>query len=128
MSVEDEHEVLRINAVFYDAFEHRDLDRMSDVWRHDDSITCVHPGWPALHGWAAVSASWVGLFTGPQRLQFIVTNEQAHVSGDTAWVTCDENLLDSGTTQAVAATNVFVRDAGYWKLIVHHASAVLAPG
>lgn len=121
----EEGEVLRANAAFYAAFEQRDLDAMSDIWEHSDRVTCVHPGWAILSGWAAVSASWYALFDGPQRLQFIVTGERVEVVGDLAWVTCNENLLDTGATQAVAATNVFGRMGDRWKLLVHHGSPVV---
>lgn len=117
--------VLRANAAFYEAFEQRDLDAMSDIWEHSDRVTCVHPGWAILKGWASVSASWFALFDGPQRLQFIVTDEQVEVVGDLAWVTCNENLLDTGATQAVAATNVFARVGDGWSLVVHHGSPVV---
>ena len=113
------------NSAFYAAFEARDLDAMSDVWEHTDRVTCVHPGWPILGGWASVAASWYALFDGPQRLQFIVTDEQVHVEGTTAWVTCNENLIDAGGTQAVAATNVFVSTGAGWRLVHHHGSPVV---
>ena len=116
--------VLAANAAFYEAFERRDLDAMSDIWEHTDRVACVHPGWSILHGWAAVAASWFALFDGPQRLQFIVTDERVEVVGDLAWVTCNENLLDTGATQAVAATNVFVRHDRGWRLLHHHGSPV----
>lgn len=113
------------NASFYDAFERRDLDAMSDVWEHSDRVACVHPGWAILTGWGSVSASWFALFDGPQRLQFIVTDERVAVVGDVAWVTCNENLIDGGTTQAVAATNVFARVDDGWRLVHHHGSPVI---
>lgn len=123
-STDDTAEVLAANRTFYEAFENRDLDAMSDVWDHADHVTCVHPGWSILTGWGAVAASWFAIFGGPQQLQFIVTDERAVVVGDTAWVTCNENLLDGAGTQSVAATNVFVRTAAGWKLVHHHGSPV----
>lgn len=117
--------VLASNAAFYEAFESRDLDTMSDIWEHSDRVGCVHPGWAILTGWASVSASWFALFDGPQRLQFIVTDERVEVAGDVAWVTCNENLLDTGATQAVAATNVFARADTGWQLVHHHGSPVV---
>lgn len=121
----DEAAALAANAAFYEAFESRDLDAMSDIWEHSDRAGCVHPGWAILTGWASVSASWFALFDGPQRLQFIVTDERVEVAGDLAWVTCNENLLDTGATQAVAATNVFVRAGDGWQLVHHHGSPVV---
>ena len=89
----DRGAVLAANQAFYDAFEARDLDAMSDLWAHDDRVICVHPGWTELRGWASVASSWAALFGGPQRLQFIVTDEHVVLAGDVAWVSCDENLL-----------------------------------
>jgi len=88
--------VLAANRAFYDAFEASDLDAMSDLWLHDDTIFCTHPGWRTLHGWGAIAASWVALFRNGQNLQFIVTAEHVVVAGDAAWVTCDENILGGG--------------------------------
>ncbi|WP_436795352.1 nuclear transport factor 2 family protein [Actinospongicola halichondriae] len=125
MSDTDAVDVHDANAAFYDAFERRDLDAMSDVWEHSDRVACVHPGWAILRGWGSVSASWFALFDGPQRLQFIVTDEHVTVVGDLAWVTCNENLIDGGNAQAVAATNVFARADGQWRLVHHHGSPVI---
>lgn len=109
---------------FYEAFESRDLDVMSDCWEHSERVVCTHPGWRTLHGWGAVAGSWFALFGGPQVLQFILTNEVVHVAGDTAWVTVDENLLTEDGQGTVAALNVFQRRDGCWRLVAHHGSPV----
>lgn len=120
--------MLAANAAFYEAFESRDLDRMSDLWEHSDRVACTHPGWATLRGWGAVAGSWFALFGGPQRLQFILTNESVEVAGDLAWVSVDENLLDGDSVGGtLAALNVFARaDDGGWRVVVHHASPVAA--
>ena len=122
MTVDDE--VLAANAAFYDAFERRSLDGMRDVWDHGDDVVCVHPGWPVLRGWPVVEESWRRIFDGPGRIQFIVTNEASRTTGDVAWVTLDENLVDRASTGTIAATNIFVRRADGWKLVLHHGSPV----
>jgi ketosteroid isomerase-like protein len=86
----------------------------------------VHPGWPILRTWPHVEESWRRIFAGPGRNQFILTNEAVAVHGDTAWVTLDENLVDSGGTGTVAATNLFVLRDGRWLLVAHHGSPVIA--
>jgi len=119
--------VLAANTAFYAAFEARDLDAMSQVWEHSDRVLCTHPGWATLQGWGRVAASFFALFQNAQRLQFILTNETAEVVGDTAWVACDENILDTGNATTVAALNLFTREPdGEWTMVVHHASAVSA--
>jgi len=78
---------------------------MSALWEHSDRVICTHPGWASLRGWPKVSASFFALFQNPEHLQFILTNERAHVLGDVAWVTIDENILDvDGATTVAAST------------------------
>ena len=90
----DADEVMAANQAFYDAHEQRDLAAMTAVWDNSERAVCVHPGWPILRGWPAVEESWRGIFGGPGRNQFIVTNDAVAVEGDLAWVTLDENLVD----------------------------------
>lgn len=112
------------NGAFYEAFERRDLDAMSEVWEHSDRVVCVHPGWPALHGWGRVAASWLSMFQGPEQLQFILTEERAEVEGDVGWVSVEENILGGSAGATVAAVNLFVRRDGAWKLVAHHGAGV----
>jgi ketosteroid isomerase-like protein len=120
----DEAAVRAANRRFYEAFEARDLDLMSDCWEHTDRVVCTHPGWRTLRGWGAVAGSWFALFGGPSPLQFILTEEVVTVVGDAAWVTVDENLIGPDGGGTVAAVNLFVRHADRWQLVGHHGSAV----
>jgi hypothetical protein len=98
---------------------------MSKVWEHSDRVVCTHPGWATLRGWGRVAASFFALFQNAQRLQFILTDESAQVTGDVGWVAVDENILDTASATTVAALNLFVRaDHGQWTMVAHHASAV----
>ncbi|MBI2708974.1 MAG: nuclear transport factor 2 family protein [Actinobacteria bacterium] len=118
--------VLAANRRFYEAFEARDLDAMSDVWAHDEDVACTHPGWVTLHGWAAVASSWFALFQQGAPMQFILTDERARIVGDMAWVTVDENLIGTGESATVAALNLFRRTSRAWLLVAHHGSPVQA--
>jgi len=124
--VTDIDHVNAANDAFYVAHEARDLDAMTVVWEHTDRTVCVHPGWPILRGWEQVEDSWRRIFDGVGRNQFIITNQSTIVLGDTAWITLEENLVDRAETHALAATNVFVRADGGWKLVAHHGSSILA--
>ena len=119
-------EILAANQAFYDAHEQRDIEAMRAVWEHSERVVCIHPGWPILRTWTQVEDSWRRILAGPGRNQFILTNEAVAVDGDIAWVTLDENLVDSGGTGTVAATNMYARSAGRWLLVVHHGSPVIA--
>ena len=125
---EDLASLLAANQAFYTAFETRDLDAMSAVWERSGRATCTHPGWATLRGWPHVQASFFALFGGSSSLQFVLTETQAHVHGDTGWVTVDEDLLGDQHGATVAALNLFTRDPhGRWRIVAHHGSPVNGP-
>ncbi|MFN8016867.1 MAG: nuclear transport factor 2 family protein [Acidimicrobiales bacterium] len=121
---DDLADLLEANEAFYRAFEAGDLDAMSEVWAHEDHVVCIHPGWAALRGWAAVSASWFALFQGGASMQFILTNLHGEVRGDVGWVTVDENLISGAQSGTVAALNLFERIGGRWAMVAHQGSGV----
>ncbi len=123
-------EVEAANAALYAAFETADVDAMQDVWDDVDpgALVCVHPGWPMLRGRSAVLRSWSAVMAGTEYIQFFLTDVHVTVLGDSAVVTCTENVLtsaDVGENASVVATNVFVRRPDGWRLQVHHGSPVL---
>jgi hypothetical protein len=118
-------EVLAVNQAFYDAHESRDLAAMVSAWEHSDRVVCIHPGWPMLRTWPHVEDSWRRILAGPGRNQFILTNEAVTIQGPLAVVTLDENLVDSGGTGTVAATNIYAHSGDRWLLVLHHGSPVM---
>ena len=128
------------NRAFYAAFEARDMEAMSAVWERTERVSVTHPGWPTLRGWDAVAASWDAIFGNTPYIQFFLTDERIEVVGDLAWVTVTENILQAAAgvepeddspklaDAQVAATNVFVRDDGGWRMTVHHGSPVVLRG
>ena len=101
-------------------------------------ISCVHPGWPVLSGRGEVLRSYALIMANTEYIQFFLTDVHVSVTGDTALVTCTENILSGGPAprtagelgplvgQLVVATNVFRRTSDGWKLWSHHGSPVLA--
>jgi ketosteroid isomerase-like protein len=124
--MDDSEVVLAANRRYYDAFEGRDLDSMSDLWERSDRVVCTHPGWATLEGWGAVAASFFALFQNGQQIQFVLTREKVNVSGTTAWVTVDENLLGDQGGVTVATINIFEFDpmSDRWRMVCHHGSVV----
>jgi hypothetical protein len=118
--------VLTANRRFYEAFEARSIDAMSDLWERSDRSTCTHPGWATLRGWGPIAASFFALFQGTQQMQFVLTQERAEVVGDMGWVSVDENLLGEQSGATIAAINIFVRSgsSGAWRMVCHHGSVV----
>ena len=128
----DTAEVVEANARFYRAFETLDIAEMDRVWAHGEHVKCVHPGWPLLSGWDAVRESWAAVFENTAEMRFTLSNVQAMVGGDLAWVSCTENILsDVGgrvSVTAILTTNLFERDGADWRMVHHHASHVMSGG
>ncbi len=127
----DALDVEAANAAFYLSFEQADVDAMAAVWDDEqpDALSCTHPGWAPLHGRSRVLRSWSAVMAGTGSIQFVLTDVRVFVEGDTAVVTCTENVLTgsiaSGGAGAAVATNVFRRREDGWKLQVHHAGPLL---
>ena len=138
-SSNDVDSAVAVNNELYEAFEAGDLDRMEALWIDGDladAATCVHPGWAPLRGRSAILRSWAVIMANTSYIQFFLTDVDVHVSGDMAIVTCTENILTPGPSDAGAvfggsravSTNVFRRTSSGWRMWVHHASPVMAPG
>ncbi|WP_320776505.1 nuclear transport factor 2 family protein [Streptomyces sp. CRN 30] len=149
----DVEQVELANRAFYEAVERGDFETLSALWLvpadvgvdeqyHDPAetgvISCVHPGWPVLTGRGEVLRSYALIMANTDYIQFFLTDVHVSVTGDTALVTCTENILSGGPPpedgdepgplvgQLVVATNVFRRTHDGWKLWSHHGSPVLA--
>ena len=125
---EDEILVQEINSEFYHAFENLSIERMERLWKHEDNIVCIHPGWDLFTGWLAIRESWITIFTNTEMIKFIITNTKVRFLGNIAVVVCLENIetLVYGEILrlGVIATNVFEQIDNQWLLIHHHGSSV----
>ena len=125
-------EVNKVNAEFYHAFESLSIEIMDKLWKHDENVVCIHPGWDLFTGWLAIRESWVTIFSNTEMIRFIITNTKVRIFGNdnrTAVVVCLENIETSANGQVikigVIATNVFERnELNKWLLIHHHGSSV----
>ena len=113
---------------FYEALERCDLDGMMAVWAEDEDIVCVHPGGPRLTGQDQVRESWAQIFSGGPRAHVHITNQVAISGMMLAVHSVHENFALEGQARRdtpplpVVATNVYLRTAAGWRMIVHHAS------
>lgn len=116
-----------VEAAFYEALERGDLDAMMAVWSEDEEIVCVQPGGMRLVGYALVRESWRRIFAGGARLKVqLLALATVHAPFYAVHSVIEQITVVSEKHLAapVAATNVFVRGAQGWRMIVHHASAV----
>jgi len=113
-------------AQFYEALQSADLERLMEVWADEEEISCVHPGGPRVVGLGAIRAAFETVFAQgaiavhPERVR------RLH-SGDTAIHQVLERVQvagEQGQQQSawVIATNVYLKTAMGWRMVVHHAS------
>lgn len=123
-------EILKSNGKFYHAFEVLSIEMMDNLWKHDESIICVHPGWDLLVGWLAIRESWVTIFQNTEMIKFNITNTRVRLfdNGDMGVVVCQENIESSVNRQqdkiGIIATNIFERYENRWFLIHHQGSSI----
>ena len=116
-------------AAFYEALERADLDAMMAVWAEDEEIVCVHPTGPRLAGLAAVRSSWERIFSGGAGARVQITHRVEMAGMMVAVHSLHENFPVPGgkpPAATIVVTNVYLRSASGWRMIVHHASP--APG
>ena len=121
-------QVQKINTEFYHAFENLSIERMEGLWKHEDNVVCIHPGWDLFTGWLAIRESWITIFRNTEMIKFIITNTKVRVFDNIAVVVCLENIetLVNGeiVRLGVIATNIFEQMENQWLLIHHHGSSV----
>ena len=112
-------------AQFYEALQQGDIERLMAVWADDDEVACVHPGGPRVTGHAAIRASFESIFANGaipvvpdhvRRLQGMA--HAVHHVAERVTVNTDQGPR----TAWVLASNVYVKGAQGWKLVLHHAS------
>ena len=108
---------------FYEALERCDLDGMMAVWAEDEEIVCVHPGGPRLAGQEQVRDSWAQIFAGGPRARLQVSQRVVLSAMMLVVHSVHENFsVQDAPAVPVVATNVYLRTAAGWRMIVHHAS------
>jgi ketosteroid isomerase-like protein len=121
MAMTDQDAVLAANLEFYRAFTNRDFAAMDALWARTSPVACLHPGWAALTDRKAVLASWEAILANPDAPRVACFDERVLLYGDTALVLCEEELA-GGT---LAATNLFRREEGVWRIVHHQAGQIV---
>ncbi|MCV2352962.1 nuclear transport factor 2 family protein [Paucibacter sp. B2R-40] len=112
-------------AQFYEALQQADLSRLMAVWSDEEEVSCVHPGGPRVVGLGAIRAAFEVVFAQgaisvhPERVRRMQTNETA------IHQVLERVIVEgSGGQQSawVIATNVYLKTAMGWRMVVHHAS------
>jgi ketosteroid isomerase-like protein len=105
---------------FYEALERCDLEGMMAVWAEDEDIVCVHPAGGRLCGQDEVRESWARIFAAEPRARVTIEQQVALHSVFERFVI--PQVKPEAQPAPIIATNVYLRTAAGWRMIVHHAS------
>jgi len=117
----DDDDILAANAAYYRAFTDGDFAAISRIWA-DDNVSCIHPGWPVIIGRQEILDSYREILRNPDQERIDPRNETVLAAGDEARVICVEFVGGA----ALAATNLFRRTGGVWRMTHHQASPIAA--
>lgn len=118
---------LEAEAAFYRALAAGDLEALMAVWSEEEDVVCVHPGGPRIVGLAAIRETWRQILAGGKRLQIEVSQSVISATAAMAMHCVFERVgLESREQRSalLAVTNVYVRGASGWHMVLHHASPV----
>lgn len=116
----DRASLLAANDAFYRAFAGADIAAMLDIWTAGPLASCTHPGWPPLTDRDEIVESWRRIFAGQSAIGVAIAGAMAFAHGEAGYVLCYERIGDA----VMAATNVFRREGGRWRLVHHQAGPV----
>ncbi|MDT3678211.1 MAG: nuclear transport factor 2 family protein [Burkholderiaceae bacterium] len=119
-----------VEEAFYDAMQRGDLEAMMALWADDEDVLCVHPGSDRFVGLAAVRESWARIFR-YGHVEIRCTDVRSHTGAVLAVHNVVEQTLSPDPRSAAAggmqiveciATNVYVKQAGSWRMMMHHSA------
>jgi hypothetical protein len=115
--VVDRDVLLFANEAFYRAFSDRDMDAMEQIWALEAPVCCIHPGWDAIHVRDNVLESWRSILSNSGSPTIHCRAADVVTWGDVNAVVCFEQIGQN----FLIATNLFVHEAGRWRMVLHHA-------
>jgi len=104
--------IAHANDIFYDAYEHGNIEAMEQIWGADGHVKCGHPGRRFATGYDQVMESWTDMLE-VQRAHFhgkiFVTDIRIVSASSVAWVTCTESWDQGPGEEAIqlAVLHVF---------------------
>lgn len=110
-------------TAFYDAIERADMALLDAVWSKEDNIVCVHPGAMRIEGRAAVMESFEQMFSQAPILDFSIV-DTLYTGNDSLAVHLvrEEIALDGQVVSIMVSTNIYQKEQGSWRMLLHHAS------
>jgi len=114
-----------IEALFYEALQGGDIEKLMACWADEDDIVCIHPGGPRLVGMAAIRAAFDAMFANGSIRALAEKIRKVDAMGSSVHSVLEriEVMTEEGPVHAyVIATNVYHKTAQGWRMVAHHTS------
>jgi hypothetical protein len=101
------------------------MQAMDTVWARSATVGCIHPGWNILWGREPVMDSWEQILSNESQPKVFSGGATVSMLGEeAAIVACRELVAGS----PLAATNIFMKEEGAWRMVHHQSGPVSRPG
>lgn len=117
---------LRALSEFYDAFNNRNLEKMSRNWAQCDEVVMDNPVGGIKRGWKEIRAVYERIFAGPTRVNVEFYDYTLHETGEIFYaIGRERGELRAGETAinlAIRTTRIYRSIDGQWRQVHHHGS------
>jgi ketosteroid isomerase-like protein len=113
-------------AEFYDAFNSRDLEKMSNNWTQTDEIAMDNPVGGIKRGWIQIRAVYERIFNSPAKVYVEFYNYTIHEAGNIFYaVGRERGEFRTGETViklAIRTSRIYRLMTGQWRQVHHNGS------
>lgn len=117
---------MRALIEFYDAFNNRDLDKMSKNWAQTDEIAMDNPLGGIKRGWDEIRAVYERIFTGPAKVYVEFYDYTIYETKEIFYVVGRERgefrIGDTVVSLAIRTSRIFRLIYEKWYQVHHHGS------
>jgi ketosteroid isomerase-like protein len=117
---------LRALSDFYDAFNSRNLEKMSQSWAQIEDIAMDNPLGGIKRGWEEIRAVYERIFSGPAKVHVEFYDYTSHEAKDIFYAVGRERgefrVGDTVIPLTIRTTRIFRMIAGHWRQVHHHGS------
>ncbi len=111
---------------FYDAFNNRNLEKMSENWAKTDEIAMDNPLGGINRGWNEISAVYERLFKGSARVYVEFYDYTIHEAGEIFYAVGRERgefrIAETTIKLAIRTSRIYRLIDGAWRQVHHHGS------
>lgn len=117
---------LRALSEFYDAFNGRDVEKMSRNWARNDEVVMSNPVGGIKRGWEEIRAVYERIFSGSARVNVEFYDYTLHEAGEVFYALGRERgesrLGKTVIDLAIRTSRIYRSVDGQWRQVHHHGS------